>query len=93
MHALYDRCFSQTSRSIKRILDSPAMPSSSKSEIVAMLRVAACERVCLSCWFPCCAAYLDETLAPGPNMFCLFWVLACPKALIDQRASGVYMEL
>ena len=49
------------------------MPSSSKAEIVAKLRVAACEKMCLSCWFPCLEKYLDETLGTQVAMCLGYW--------------------
>ena len=43
-------------------MEAPAMRSSPKSEIVARLQLAACEKLCLSCWFPCLESFLDEKL-------------------------------
>jgi hypothetical protein len=40
----------------------PAMTR--KQEIVACLRVIACEKICLSCWLPYITPYLDESLGP-----------------------------
>ena len=42
-------------------MEAPAMPSR-KSEIVAKLRIVACEKLCLSCYFPALTSYLDEKL-------------------------------
>ena len=38
----------------------PAMTR--KQEIIACLRVVACEKICLSCWLPNLIPYLDQTL-------------------------------
>ena len=42
-------------------MEAPAMPSR-KSEIVAKLRIVACEKLCLSCYFPALTSFLDEKL-------------------------------
>ena len=53
--------YSRTSIQVFDPMEAPAMPSR-KSEIVARLRIVACEKLCLSCYFPALTSFLDEKL-------------------------------
>ena len=62
--------YSRTSIQVFDPMEAPAMRSR-KSEIVARLRIAACEKLCLSCWFPALTSFVDEKLGYLVVCFCL----------------------